>query len=368
MDRRDFLRLSALGLAGLGLDPASQVARAAVSSRRKRGSKYNVVILGDTHYDTAPDTVYHEGYSDPNPVREANHRKEFVRNAEMWSDRCPRMVKRAACLVDDRTSLVLQTGDLIQGDTASVEMHMKMLDDAFSYLKDQFGPVPLVTVAGNHDLRGRLDAQAWEGYRKYMPDRLSKELGKEVSDINFSFPMGEDVFIVVNFTNPDDETVARLLRESEGARHTFVLCHAPFFPFDGPKYNNWFYHGKDKTPDARNRMRALFAQRNSIVLCGHTHTTELFDWEGDGGRLTQMTMNSVWRNEKTGVYEVLQEGAESYGKESGSELFDEYRPGIKAYSRSLAAGCYKLNVDDEHISVDFYAGDSTRPSAHFVLR
>ena len=73
------------------------------------------------------------------------------------------MVKRAACLVDDRTSLVLQTGDLIQGDTASVEMHMKMLDDAFSYLKDQFGPVPLVTVAGNHDLRGRLDAQAWEG-------------------------------------------------------------------------------------------------------------------------------------------------------------------------------------------------------------
>ena len=30
--------------------------------------------------------------------------------------------------MDDRTSLVLQTGDLIQGDTASVEMHMKMLE------------------------------------------------------------------------------------------------------------------------------------------------------------------------------------------------------------------------------------------------
>ena len=371
MDRRDFLRLSAAGMAGFGLGKIAQVAQAAESlgpKKNKKNANYSVVIIGDTHYDTAPDTVYHTGYSDPNPTREANHRKEFVRNAEMWSDRCPRLVKRAACLVDEKTRLVVQTGDIIQGDTAGVDIHCKMLDDAFTYLKNEFGPVPLVTVVGNHDVRGKSDAEAREGYLKYMPERMSKELGCKVEGTDFSFRIGEDAYIVVDFNKPDDATVERLLKETEGCRYTFIICHAPLFPYDGSKYSNWFYHGKDKDPQARNKMRGLFAKRNVIVLCGHTHTTELLDWYGDGGRITQMTTNSVWRNDQTGVYEVSSEGIEGYGALSGSAMFDEYRPGVKAYSRSIAAGSYRLNVSDEGVSVDFYAGDSTRPSAHFTLR
>ena len=49
-------------------------------------------------------------------------------------------------------------------------------------------------------------------------------------------------------------------------------------------------------------MRRLLAENNAIVLCGHTHTTEFLDWYGDGGRITQMTMNSVWRDDATGRY------------------------------------------------------------------
>ncbi|MGN1211432.1 MAG: metallophosphoesterase family protein, partial [Candidatus Cryptobacteroides sp.] len=329
---------------------------------------YSVVIIGDTHFDTAPDTVYHTGYSDPNPTRDANHRKEFVRNAEMWADRCPRLVKRAACLADDNTRLAIQTGDIIQGDTAGVEMHCKMLDDAFTYLKNEFGPIPLVTVVGNHDVRGKSDAEAREAYLKYMPQKMSQELGCEVDDVNFSFRIGEDAYIVVDFNKPDDGTVERLLKETEDARYTFIICHAPLFPYDGGKYSNWFYHGRDKDPQARNKMRALFSRRNVIVLCGHTHSTELLDWYGDGGRITQMTVNSVWRNEQTGIYEVASEGTEGYAKLCEKELFNEYRPGVKRYSRSIAAGSYKLKVSDDGVIVDFYAGDSTRPSASFTLR
>ena len=371
MDRRNFLRLSAAGLIGLGISPAADAAEALAGRKGRRkgkGGSYSVVILGDTHYDTAPDTYYHEGYSLKNKTREANHRKEFARNAEMWKDRCPRLVKRAACLVDDDTKLVFQTGDLIQGDTAGVEAHCKMLGDAFEYLKEAMGPAPFVTVAGNHDVRGNKDSEAREAYLKYMPERITKELGTEVKGMDFAFWIGEDAFIVVDFNKPDDDTVKRLLDETSKARYTFILCHAPVFPFDGNKYSNWYYHGTDKDNTARDTMRGLFAKRNAIVLCGHTHSTEYLDWYGDGGRITQMTMNSVWKDEEAGIYNVLAEGIEGYGKLSGNEIFDEFRPGVRGYSFSKSAGCYKLNIADDGITVDFYAGDSTRPSAHFVLR
>lgn len=371
MDRRNFLRLSAFGLIGLGISPTADAVEALRGKKGKKAKKdgsYSVVILGDTHYDTAPDTYYHTGYSDPNPKREANHRKEFARNAEMWSDRCPRLVKRAACLVDDNTKLVYQTGDLIQGDTAGAEAQAKMLADAFDYLKEAMGAVPLVTVVGNHDVRGKKDSEARAGYLQYMPEKLSGELDTQISGVDFAFRIGPDAFIAIDFNKPDDETVKRLLKETEGARYTFILCHAPLFPYDGNKYGNWYYHGKDKDHTARDIMRGLFARRNVVVLCGHTHSTEFLDWYGDGGRITQMTMNSVWKDEGTGIYTVMAEGLEGYGSLSGSELFDEFRPGVKGYSFSKAAGSYKMNVSDEGITVDFYAGDSTRPSAHFILR
>ena len=367
MDRRDFIRMSAAGLVGIGLAPEIEaVSRIRGAKRSKNG--YSIVILGDTHYDTAPDSVYHEGYSDPNPTRDANHRKEFVRNAEMWADKSPRLVKRAACLVDEGARMVFQTGDIIQGDTCGVDMHCRMLDDAFSYLKKEFGPLPLVTVVGNHDIRGNSDAEAREAYLKYMPAKMSGELGQAVDGVNFSFRIEDDVYIVVDFNKPDDEKVASLLKAADGARHTFVLIHGPVFPYDSQKYYKWYYHGKDKSPEVRDRMRKMLAEREVIVLCGHTHTTEFMDWYGDGGRITQMTMNSVWRNDETGRYIVDAEGAEEYGKLCGKDAFDEFRSGIRAYSHSVAAGSYKLNVNGESVTVDFYAGDSTRPSQRFVLR
>lgn len=382
MDRRDFLKFSATGIFSLGM--ASEIKAAeALRIKKPRRDSYSVVILGDTHYDTAPDTVYHTGYSDPNPTREANHRKEFARNAEMWSDRLPRLTKRAACLIDRNTRFAFQTGDLIQGDTGNVLTHKLFLDDAFNMLKDYMGPLPLVTVAGNHDYRAKNDAEAVRAYKEYMPARLSSELGVKVDGSDFSFRVGPDAYIAVDFTITDDEKVARLVEEAADARYIFILCHAPVFPYDSAKYSNWYYHGRDKSMETRNRMLKLFAKHNVIVLCGHTHTTEILDWRGYDGRISQMTMNSVWSTEKTGVYNVNAHGAEEYGKlllsklDAGDDekakaaahrLFDEFRPGIRQYSRSAAAGSYKLNVSDEGVTVDFYVGDSTRVTETFVLR
>ena len=349
----------------------------------KDAKSYNIVILGDTHYDAADPEVYHAGYTLPdNPKREASHRKEFVRNAKMWADRCPRLVKRAACLVDDDTRYIFQVGDLIQGDTFGAENHKRFLDDAMNLLKaDLAGDLPLVSVVGNHDVRGNDDNIAAAAYTEYMAPRLSKELGQEITGNDFLFRNGPDAFIAIDFNRPDVEGIERLLREADGARHTFILVHGPVFPFDNVKYYWWYLLGnrKDSRSGERRYIRRLMAQRNAIVLCGHVHTTEFLDWWGDGGRITQMTMSSVWSLPERNIYKETASGRDDYGTslfkekpslrtEENVALFNEYRAGIRSYNVANTVGSYKLNVSGKKVSIDFYAGDDSRRTKRFVIR
>jgi Calcineurin-like phosphoesterase. len=375
MDRRDFLSVSALSLAGLCLPGIGSQAFA-----RKGDSDYSMVILGDTHYDTKPDTVYHSCYNEKVEWLNRVQRAEFARNGDMWEERCPRMVKRAACLVDESTRKVLQMGDLIQGDCGNGEVHKKMLGDVMDYFNEQFGDLPFVTVVGNHDIRG-VDAK--QAYHEFMPARLSSELGASIDKTTFSFAQGNDVFIFIDFNDPDDVEIEKLLADSKGARNTFIVTHAPVIPADTVGCR-WFFHGGNNEMDteARRYFRRLFAKRNAICLCGHIHSTEIADWYGDGGRITQMTMNSVWSKPELGRYEILSQGASEYGEmykkvakkadgsavEDESALFEEYRPGLRRYSFSKAAGSYKMKVSGRHVIIDFFGGDSSFLTHRFELR
>ena len=377
MDRRTFLSLSAASLAGWGL---SGMLPAQAWGRGRKNDAYNIIILGDTHFDTEPADVYHSHYNEPTEWLNRVQRAEFARNGEMWRERCPRLVKRAACLVDENTRQVLQMGDLIQGDCGNGEVHRKMLSDVMDSFKASFGgALPLVTVVGNHDIRGT-DAKAV--YHDYMPKRMSEELGQPVAKTTFAYWIGPDAYIVIDFNHPDDEEVDKLLQETRKARHTFIVIHGPVLPYDAASCR-WFFHGSAKPAhtQARLHFRREFATRNAIVLCGHVHRTELADWWGDGGRITQMTMNSVWSQPEKGQYKIISEGADSYGTlrkdttygdgrpvDDETPLFDEYRSGLRRYSVSPAAGCYKLSVDRRHVTIDFYAGDSTFCSQRFELR
>ena len=331
--------------------------------------KYSVVILGDTHYDASDPEVYHAGYSDPKPSREAAHRLEFVRNGEMWADRCLRLVDRAAGLVGKDTRYVLQVGDLIQGDTADSTTHVRFLDDAVNFLKARVAPdLPFVSINGNHDRRGVDDALCRRAYKAYMMPRVSQELGQKITHTSYLFRQGPDAFVAINYASTNLEGIKSLLEEARGSRHVFVLIHTPVFPFDDPDIFHWFFLGKrdDSRAQERREMRALLASLNAIVLCGHTHYTELLDWEGDGGRITQMTMSSVWEADSLANYTVKRSGADGYPHYA--PIFDEYRPGIKRYLWSDAVGSYKLIVKGSRVYIDFYAGDSRRRTERFIIR
>ena len=376
MDRRQFIAISASSLIGLGLTDRFSISNAKGTGKN---SDYSVVILGDTHFDTEPADVYHSCYNEPVEWLNRVQRAEFARNGEMWRERCPRLLKRCACLIDSSTRMAFQMGDLIQGDCGNGDVHKKMLGDVMDSFKSAFGGIPFMTVVGNHDIRG-VDAEV--AYHEFMPGRMSQELGKDIRKTTFDFNIGNDAFIVIDFNTPDDDEIERLLNDTKGARHTFIITHGPVFPYDSPSAR-WFLHGgkSEHDTEARRHFRSEFAKRNAIVLAGHTHCTELMDWYGDGGRITQMIMNSVWSREELGQYMITAEGAETYGElrkgsvnDNGTPvtdetaLFDEYRPGIRRYMHSPAAGCYKLIVSRKHVSIDFYAGDSTFKSATFELR
>ena len=385
MDRRHFLAYSLLGLGELAVAERLSAAQPNLlfpSSQggKKARDKYSIVILGDTHFDAEPAEVYHANYNEPTEWLNRVQRAEFARNGEMWRERCPRLLRRASRLITPDTQMVFQMGDLIQGDCGKGEVHRQMLDDVMNRFKQELGGLPFVTVVGNHDIRG-VDAE--QTYHQYMPARMSQELGQQIVKTTFCFTIGKDAFLVIDFNRPDDEEIERMLQQTEGARHTFVLVHGPLFPYDGGS-PRWFFHGGAGEQDtaARRHFRALFARRNVICLCGHVHTTEFADWYGDGGRITQMTMNSVWAKEEGKLYKPVHQGAEQYGEgrkqkessDSGEKqndetpLFDEYRSGLKHYEQSKSAGSYKLNVSKRHVTIDFYGGDSETVTKTFVLR
>ena len=237
-----------------------------------------------------------------------------------------------------------------------------------------------MTVSGNHDIRGK---GARAAYNEYMPKRMSQELSKEILKTTFGFNVGDDAYLVLDFNRPDDAETEKLLSDSKGARHTFVISHGPLFPMDSDSCR-WFYHGADKPEDtqARRHFRREFAKRNVICLCGHSHHTRLTEWKGDGGLITQLEMTSVWAGEANGIYKVHCDDPQKYGLnrmnrktmpdgspiKDESALFDEYRPGLTRYLDSIAAGSYKMRVSDKSVEVDFYPGDDTFCATTFKLR
>ena len=381
MDRRKFLTLSAAGIAAGAAAPLLPAAECNIRTKGRKASsdrQYNVVILGDTHFDAEPASIYHSDYNETVEWLNRVQRAEFARNGQMWRERCPGMVQRAASLVDSGTRMCFQTGDLIQGDCGNPQVHKKMLADVMDRFKGTLGgSLPFVTVAGNHDIRG---TKAKEAYHEYMPSRMSSELGCRIEKTTFAFTIGPDAYIAVDFNTPDPDEIEKLLRKTEGARYTFILVHGPLLPYDSASCR-WFFYGKAKYDGQRRRFREIFARRKVICLCGHTHTVELADWFGDGGRITQMTMNSVWSKEGLRNLEVKAHGAASYGtlrrfskNDNGKPItdetpvFDEYRAGLKRYMRAEAAGSFKMSVSDSGVVVDFYGGDSDDITESFVLR
>ena len=375
--RRDFLGLMA-GAAGTGW-----LSGCRILNPEKDAGTYSVALLGDTHFDSTDTKKYHAEYvKDTSKARYELHLKEHVRNADMWADRMPRLLKASGACVQSDTAFALQLGDLVQGDCANPAIHKQMLADMLGLAKGTYHDLPFVTVVGNHDIRG---TGALKAYDEMMPPVMAAELKCPVTETTFAFRQGPDAYIVVDFNapRPNVALLKRLLAESADARYVFVVSHGPAIPNCA---GTWFLLGGPKYDAKRREVRSLMAARNAIVLAGHTHCLEYYDCAFPEGRVTQFVANSVWSSEDAAKLVVRDEGAAMYGRRATTmkkrhgraipetmrtsllQLANEYRPFVKDYLFANAAGHYRLEVSDARVAVQFFSGDATSPARTFVLR
>lgn len=374
LPRRSFLALAA-GAVAAGVPGCAK--RAASGG----GAAYSVALLGDTHFDSTDSGFYHANYlGSTTKERYERHLAEHVRNAEMWRERMPALLRASAASVGQDAAFILQMGDLVQGDCNDVSVHRRMLDDAFRAIKGVYGNrLPLVSVVGNHDIRG---TGALETFDSWQAERVSKELGRKVDDTTFLFRHGPDAFLLVDFNEPcpDFDRLLKLLDESAGARHLFLVSHGPAIPSGSSR---WFLLGGEKRSEQRRDLLHRLAKRNAIVLSGHTHKLEHYECVLPEGRVTQFVASSVWTDPKLASPRFVDNGAKDYGNrlkaakgrqrdgstpESLAALVEEYRPYVRDYSYALGAGHFRLDVSGKRVAVAFFGGESLVPAHTYLLR
>ncbi len=329
---------------------------------------YEFLFIGDTHYDTDFD-VYHHDYNEPVEWLNRVQREEFARNCQLWKGNSPEMIRAAGSFCNERTKFVLQAGDLIQGDCNNPEVHGKMLTDALAMFKKSFPGLPFLPVIGNHDIRG---LGAAEIYRALMPKYLSGELGFEVKSVNFYFCAGGDLYLFVDFNDPDPQVIREAFEKHGDARYKFVMTHGSALPLDTWPYH-WYLFGKQ--PELRHEMLKLFCRHHAIVLTGHTHTVEFMRYANEDGVVTQLVMNAVWMQKEQELLPVESEGAAAYGSlqmkrwnvSESKDLFDEYRPYLTDYWRAQGAGYARILVDDSGVKALVYGGSHRTPDKVFDL-
>ena len=367
--RRDWLKGCAASTLSLGC-------RTALAARTP--GNYSVVLLGDTHYDTFPSSTYHAHYDND---RKAEwlwrvQRAEFMRNGDMWADRCPRLLKASADCMPSDARFVLQLGDLVQGDCDHKPTHKRMLDDVMQLMKRAYaGRLPFVAVEGNHDIRGD---GALKAYHEWSNATMGRELGQEVTSTTYSFRQGDDAWVVADFNCPDPELVNRLVDSAQGARHLFLVTHGPLVFSDSGSFR-WSLFGAPKHNEVRRALIAKLMRRRAIILAGHTHVIDFKRLRSSEGELTQFITSAVWTNEEMAFSRPIATTPGEYGEFTGSQLtsegarkdfhtcIGEVKPHLVGYSLTRAAGHATLTVTDSSVKATFYPGDSRKPGQVFEL-
>ena len=378
MNRREWIKGFAAGALTLGTGPWCEAVAAML--RRRNGplpppvsrapGDYSVIVLGDTHFDGLTFDTYHS--LNPNPT--ASNLEEWTRNADMWADRCPRLLRAAAARETADTAFAIQLGDLVQGDCNDNATHLQMATDAFATLKSALGQsLPLCLVTGNHDIRksSTESTGADETFYAWQCARMTEELGKTVNLSTFYFTHGPDLYISVNFNSPTMSVIEEALAAHPDARYKFLMTHGPVLPSDTTNYTWHLWGGADSAVN-RLKLRKMLLERDVIVLAGHLHTTELTEVMTDEGRITQVIASSVWAPESRARSKPYLSGPTDYGARQetapGQDRFAEYRPAMTRYLRSSLAGYMRMEVGARGVTMRVYGGASSTPAHGWRLR
>ena len=343
---------------------------------------YTVALLGDTHFDAAPESVYHSRYDKSNRHAKVHH-EEFRRNGEMWAPggRCRSLVAAGAKLAaaDPATRFVLQLGDLVQGDCYDDDVHRRMLDDGLAAVRGPFpSGLPFLPVLGNHDYRGAASARGVT--LRWFDELLSREIGAPVAFPLLSFRVDDDRWILCDFETVDLLALAREIESDRDARYVFLATHGPLTAPDAASWR-WSLSGWPNKGGCGRGVQELFeavSRRRAVVLSGHMHWTAFFRNENPLGGYTELTVNSVWKADDLANADPVNDSPAQYGlrrrdkvnswdRKAYDAAIARYKAGLKEYFLGLGAGHYRLEISDDKVLAHFYPGAATEPARTFDL-
>ena len=265
---------------------------------------YHALLLGDLHYNRP-------GCQGRDPESESQKRWRKL-SLDMWSGRSQALLEDAAGRMDGgEFPLVLQTGDLIQGDCAASALQGSMFRDAIRTVKQYTGVKRrFLPAVGNHDLllqdsvsrspaydeQGRC-VRAFSGeygaVREVLMPFVKEEagLGSVPEDANYSVRFGRDLFLFVDpFRAGMKDFIERTLDAVPDTRYVFVVSHLALLPCDPDRaLALWLM------PDLA-ETAGLLAARNAVVLTGHTHWFHFVRYRHSGGTIAQLAVSSIATN------------------------------------------------------------------------
>ncbi len=181
--------------------------------------------------------------------------------------------------------------------------------------------------------------------------------------------VGKDLFIFFDSMKESLEALELAIKAKPDARHIFLATHIPVMPCKfSPRSINWICGRYSKNGD---KIRALLAKNNVIVLTAHIHATTYFDWKMPEGSIKQFSSFSIPRD-LTAQPEKITLSGEQYFKnfeenhypKLGKKDLNALKTFLKDYVGKLnnctsyknIVGFNVLRIEGDKVFVDMYSG------------
>lgn len=367
LSRRDFIRSTAMGAAGVTLAQIP-VCSFALGDKPEPTEKpiYRFVLLGDMHYDRIE---HHDmkWVADTHPG-DINQIKGYVENSEKYTPELLARVKKVVASSEVRVPFVLQLGDLTEGLCGSYDLAAKQISDVTGFIEQADLGAPFLMCKGNHDITG---PGAAEAYDKVLVPWIGKQAGQKLTTAHFSALYKGDLFVFFDAYKPNLDWLQKEFDRSPKARNTFVLLHPPVVPYNARA--DWTVLAGETARPQRQRFIEMLSKRNAIVLSGHLHKYGLLEHQTSKGRFTQLAVSSVLRSHTKVRDERI--GVEAYSqdliamepnfnpatRERRTMLVQEEKPSVRRFEYADLAGYAVIDVFEKAVTCQVFGGAADTP-------
>ena len=317
---------------------------------------YDLLLFSDLHYDRID---LHR----PDPKRPFL-KEQTRRYSTSWQTEMPRILAAAG---KKKFAFPILLGDNVEGYFYPPEALATAMDELHKLMKEHVSE-RYKAVIGNHE---------YPKTTRAVFEKKAAELGIAPS-CNFTFRHGGDFFIVWDNIAARLKFIEDALKEAQGARRIFLLCHLPVLPMGGGS-PRWIAFGRPDQDADRKALLSLLAKHNVIVLCGHMHRFAWSEYVSSEGRITQLMLNSImdrtsWQTpeafamNKEFPFFAQSDFERSKNPDELRAFLAEYAPFLKESRQFAAYGYVILHITPDAVTADLYSRTDDKPFAVWKLR